>query len=68
MLRSATTNPGANGITANEMQRSSHNDGGCEDEDRFVGEGRNPVFLHEELDRVGERSVPRPNGPTRLGP
>ena len=46
--------PGAKGTTAKDISTVTHDDRRGEDEDRLVGEGRDPVLLGEDLDHVGD--------------
>ena len=49
--------PGRERHDRERQQHRHHDHGRREHEDRLVGERRNPVFLGEHLDRVGERSA-----------
>ncbi len=55
MLRSATTDAGGERHDGEREQHRDHDDGRREHEDGPVGEGRDPVLLGEDLDRVGQR-------------
>ena len=46
--------PGANGQHGERQQYRHHDDGRRDHENSLVREGRNPVFLGEDLDHVGE--------------
>ena len=55
-------------MTANVESAAKTGDRGREQEEEAVGARRHDLFLHEELQDVGDGPGARPNGPTRFGP